>query len=339
MKPKIEKVYNLFIDDPDRIEKLFGSIENGLEYLGHHSPETLFNIDTNDNIWFENELQDKIIKLQLQNSKDKKKVVKNFIKNHSFNELEVEGDKIFWNLKDIDDLADLYEGNYRTIVERLLSDDYFDWYEPDYYELSEMLGELNKENTLKLENYVIENLNGKISSEDIEDKNILLLDEMMEIQGNPNTLEIDSENVSDILDDSQARNFIFKNYLEDLEDSLRSSYTQANNDAYESELYKSFKSPIEYILGPMEFYDYILTTRAGNKIYRKGVKIDVTNTIENIFSEYFSTEHYQQIDYFGSFLNMFKEYEDENNVSLDFTIPDYPDYREVNTIFNDIVEI
>ena len=345
MEKNAIKILEMLQDDPEKAMKIFGSLYGALRFIHHSSPEILMSIDTNDNIWYDSDLQDMIINFQLQNFKDKKEVIKNFIHNHSFNELEVQGDKIFWNLKDEDDLSELFidtrNSNLRSVVERLLKDDYYEWYYNDFYSLEAMIEDLNPKNLAKIKRIVIEKLNGRLTAEDVSDSNSLLLDEMLEIQGNPETLEINDENVSDILDDKDTRKYIFDNYLDEEESLLRNAYQQAQNDAYHGELFKSFTSSVEDFLGNLEFYDYTLTTKDGNKLYRKGAKIDVTPSIERIFSDYFSnaSDHYHQIDYYGNFLNMLKEYMDEENETLDFRIPDYPDSYEVEKIYNEIVEI
>lgn len=345
MEKNAIKILEMLQDDPEKAMKIFGSLYGALRFIHHSSPEILMSIDTNDNIWYDSDLQDMIINFQLQNFKDKKEVIKNFIQNHSFTELEVEGDKIIWYLKDIDDLSELFpvtrHYNTRSIVQKLLNDDYYEWFYGDEDSLKNIVEELNPENLTKLKRIVIEKLNGQLTAEDVSEINSLLLDEMLEIQGNPETLEINDENVSDILDDEDIINYIFDNYLEEEESILRNAYSQAQNDAYHNELFESFSSSVEDFLGNWEVYDYTLTTKDGNKLYRKGAKIDVTPSIERIFSDYFSnaSDHYHQIDYYGNFLNMLKEYMDEENETLDFRIPDYPDSYEVGKLYNEIVEI
>ena len=345
MEKNAIKILEMLQDNPDKVMKIFGSFEGTLRFIYHYSPEILMSIDTNDDFWYDTDLQDRIINFQLKNFKDKKEVIKNFIKNHTFNELEVEDNKIVWNLKDIDDLSELFtdtrNSNTRSVVEKLLKDDYYEWFYDDYYSLEDMIEELNPENLTKLKRIIIEKLNGQLTSENVSDSNSLLLDEMFEILGNPETLEINDENVSDILDDKDTRKYIFENYLDEEESLLRNAYQQAQNDAYHDELFRSFSSSVEDFLGNLEFYDSTLTTKDGNKLYRKGAKIDVTPSIERIFSNYFSnaSDHYHQIDYYGNFLNMLKEYMDEEGETLDFRMPDYPDSYEVEKIYNEIVEI
>jgi hypothetical protein len=97
-------------------------------------------------------------------------------------------------------------------------------------------------------------------------------------------------------------------------------------------------SGIEEMFGKTEVYDYTIT-QSGKKLYRKGIKIDVTPNIVNLFMDYFGNQtHYHEIDYFGSFENMMKEYFEEES-KIDFRIPDYPDHSEVVKFYNEYVEL
>ena len=100
-------------------------------------------------------------------------------------------------------------------------------------------------------------------------------------------------------------------------------------------------SGMEDLLGKMERNDYTITTKDGKKLYRTNYLIDVTPNIVNIFLNYFSDHknNYYNIDYYGNFTNMMQEYLNNNEERIDFRIPDYPDSRRVEQIYNDIVEI
>jgi hypothetical protein len=98
-------------------------------------------------------------------------------------------------------------------------------------------------------------------------------------------------------------------------------------------------SGIEEKFGQGKVYDYTITQRDGNKLYRKGLQIDVTPNIVNLFMDYLGNQtHYHQIDYFGSFENMMQEYF-EDEPKIDFRIPDYPDHGEVVKLYNEYVEL
>jgi len=144
-----------------------------------------------------------------------------------------------------------------------------------------------------------------------------------------------------MLGDRKTSKFLFDNYLVDLESSLSSAYNQAYNDAFGDEMSDEVYSGMEELLGKMERNDYTITGKDGKKFYRTNYLIDVTPNIVNIFLEYFSDYkgNTYDIDYYGNFTNMMNEYLDKNGEKIDFRIPDYPDSRKVEQIYNDIVEI
>jgi hypothetical protein len=83
----------------------------------------------------------------------------------------------------------------------------------------------------------------------------------------------------------------------------------------------------------------VCTNRAGNDIWTYA--IDVTNTFDYLFREYFSdwNNHYNPIEYFGSFKEMLNQLFDGGLDKIDFTIPDYPDSDEIESAYNEYVEI
>lgn len=346
MEEKARKILQILIDSPQSVEKLFGSFEGALSYINRISPEVYNEIDTKDETWYDNELQDRIIYHQLNNSENKIDYIKKFIDRHSFNDLDVQGDRIIYNA-DLDDVLNLYDdigrdSTAKGVAKLVLGDDgYTEWFSGSIYDLSDSIDGLNSKNIHKLKLKSIEVLNGIISRENIEEDGIELLDEMLEIQGNPEYLEVNMENISEMLEDSETLKFLFDNYLTDLEGELSNAYNQAYNDAFGDEILNDVYSGMEGLLGKMERNDYTITAKDGKKSYRTNYLIDVTPNIVDIFLNYFSDykNNYRQIDYYGNFTNMMKEFLDANGEKIDFRIRDYPDSRKVNQIYNDNVEI
>ena len=347
MEEKARKILQILIDSPESAEKLFGSFEGALSYINRISPEVYNEIDTKDETWYDNDLQDRIIYHQLNNSENKIDYIKKFIDRHSFNDLDVKGDRIIYNA-DLDDVLNLYDDRGRDstakgVAKLALGDDdgYTEWFYGSDYDFSDSIDILNPKNLQELKLKSIEVLNGIISRENIEETGIELLDEMLEIQGNPEYLEVNMENISEMLEDSETLKFLFENYLTDWEGELSNAYNQAYNDAFGDEILNDVYSGMQGLLGKMERNDYTITSKDGKKSYRTNYLIDVTPNIVDIFLSYFSDykNHYHQIDYYGNFTNMMDEYLDDNGGRIDFRIPDFPDSRKVEQIFNDIVEI
>jgi hypothetical protein len=199
-----------------------------------------------------------------------------------------------------------------------------------------LVDDLDKTNRKLLGEKIIKELDGEISKEDIEDLDIDLLQELLEIQGSPEFLTIDTDNINEILDDEKSLKYI--NKISDIFSDLSNSWYNAYNLAYESEMSNLVWNGIEEMFGKAKVYDYNFI-QSGKKLYRKGIKIDVTPNIVNLFMDYFGNQtHYHGIDYFGSFEYMMKEYFEEES-KIDFRIPDYPDHSEVVKLYNEYVEL
>jgi hypothetical protein len=339
MEEKALKILKLLQDDPDKIERMVGGLDSVLDYLAKHG--VINQIDSSDEFWFDNDLQDKLIYKQLNNSEDKLQYIKNFIVRHTFNDLKIEGDKIIWDINP-DDLEKFFDdrgrdGTAAGVAKIVFEDDYFEWFGGDaYLGVDSLVNELDKTNRKLLGEKIIDELNGKISEDDIENSNIDLLQELLEIQGSPEFLTIDTDNINEILDNYESLKYI--NKISDIFDDLSGSWNNAYNLAYESEMSNLVWSGIEEMFGKTEVYDYTIT-QSGKKLYRKGIKIDVTPNIVNLFMDYFGNQtHYHEIGYFGSFENMMNEYFEEES-KIDFRIPDYPDHSEVVKLYNEYVEL
>jgi hypothetical protein len=338
MEEKALKILKLLQDDPDKIGRMVGGLDSVLDYLAKHG--VINQIDSSDEFWFDNDLQDKLIYKQLSNSEDKLQYIKNFIIRHTFNDLKIEGDKIIWDINP-DDLEKFFDdrGSHGTaagIAKIVFDDDYFDWFDDVFTKVDTLVDDLDKTNRKLLGEKIIKELDGEISKEDIEDLDIDLLQELLEIQGSPEFLTIDTDNINEILDNYESLKYI--NKISDIFSDLSNSWNNAYNLAYESEMSNLVWSGIEEMFGKTEVYDYTIT-QSGKKLYRKGIKIDVTPNIVNLFMDYFGNQtHYREIDYFGSFENMMNEYFEEES-KIDFRIPDYPDHSEVVKLYNEYGEL
>jgi hypothetical protein len=338
MEEKALKILKLLQDDPDKIGRMVGGLDSVLDYLAKHG--VINQIDSSDEFWFDNDLQDKLIYKQLSNSEDKLQYIKNFIVKHTFNDLKIEGDKIIWDINP-DDLEKFFDdrgrdGTAAGIAKIVFDDDYFDWFGDVFTGVYTLVDDLDKTNRKLLGEKIIKELDGEISKEKIEYLDIDLLQELLEIQGSPEFLTIDTDNINEILDDKKSLKYI--NKISDIFSDLSNSWYNAYNLAYESEMSNLVWSGIEEMFGKTEVYDYTIT-QSGKKLYRKGIKIDVTPNIVNLFMDYFGNQtHYREIDYFGSFENMMNEYFEEES-KIDFRIPDYPDHSEVVKLYNEYVEL
>ena len=343
MKQNAIKVLERFYSDPDNVIRFFGGVKEILEYVNKMSPEVFNEIDASLEIWYDNEVQDYILYNQLKNSDDKLEFIRRIISQHNLNDLKIDGDKIIYDA-DTSDMVNLFEKGRRGtdsqyVANLVLSGEYHEWV--NYYEnsLEDIIELLSKENLLSLKKVMIENLNGVLSKEEIEDSDIDLLMEILEIQGNPNFLEVDMENVSDMLDDKETLKFIFDNHLTDVRNNLQSSYLNAYNQATEDMISEQVFSSIKEMLGDFEIKDFSIKN-SHKTIYGQNFLVDVTPNIVGIFMNYLSgyDDRWRGIDYYGSFVNIMNQWLDDGN-RIDLDIPDYPDSDDVEKYFNEDLDI
>ena len=69
--------------------------------------------------------------------------------------------------------------------------------------------------------------------------------------------------------------------------------------------------------------------------------LDITSSFPYFFKEYFSDwkNHWNQVEYYGSFEQFMKDLFDSGVEQIDFRVPDYPDMDDVVSNYNEYVEI
>jgi len=120
---------------------------------------------------------------------------------------------------------------------------------------------------------------------------------------------------------------------------MENAYWNAYNSAYESELYNKVYEGIKGFFGDSGKDIEVGKDYKGNTKWK--YKIDVTNTFDYLFREYFSNwkHNYNPIEYFGSFSQMLNQLFDDGLDRIDFRTHDYPDSDEIKIGYNEYVEI
>jgi len=257
------------------------------------------------------------------------------------NDLIVENNRIIW-VTDKDDLLMAFDdrgrdGTAKSAAEIVFNEDYNEHFNDVindfYYDCVETLNDKNKS---LLANKIVSEL-PPLTSEDIEETSFLT--ELWEIEGQNNFLTITSDNITELLEDKETTIYIFRNFFPDLGSDMSNAYHNAYNSAYEDELSKEVYGGLEGFFGDSGKMVKVGTNRTGNDVW--SYTIDVTNTFDYLFREYFSdwNNHYNSIEYFGSFKEMLNQLFDAGLDKIDFTIPDYPDSDEIEKAYNEYVEI
>jgi hypothetical protein len=341
MEDKISALIDKFYDNPTGVAKNFGGPEQFIKFvLTKGNPEEHY-LDPKNQFFYDEGLQDLLIWEQYQTTPNKLEYFKRFISDFLESDLVVENDRIIW-LIDKDDLLMVFDdrgrdGTAKYAAEMVFNEDYNEHFNDvidDFY--NDCIRTLNDKNESLLANKIVSEL-PPLTSEDIEQTSFL--EELWEIEGQSGFLTITSDNISELLGDNETTDYIITNFFPDLKSDMMNAYHNAFNTAYEEELSKKVYSNLEGFFGDSGKMVNVGTNRAGNDIWTYA--IDVTNTFDYLFREYFSDweNHYNPIEYFGSFKEMLNQLFDDGLNKIDFTIPDYPDSDEIESAYNEYVEI
>ena len=341
MEDKISALIDKFYDNPSGVAKNFGGPEQFIKFvLAKGNPEEHY-LDPKNQFFYDEGLQDLLIWEQYQSAPNKLEYLKRFISDFLESDLVVENDRIIW-LTDTDDLLMAFDDRGRnatakSAAELVFNEDYNEHFSDVYTEFyDDCIRTLNDKNENLLANKIVSEL-PPLTSEDIEQTSFLK--ELWEIEGQSGFLSITSDNISELLGDNKTTDYIITNFFPDLKSDMMNAYHNAFNTAYEDELSKEVYSNLEGFFGDSGKMVNLGTNRAGNDIWTYA--IDVTNTFDYLFREFFMnwSNHYNPIEYYGSFKEMLNQLFDDGLDKIDFTIPDYPDSDEVESNYNEYVEI
>jgi hypothetical protein len=341
MEDKISALIDKFYDNPSGVAKNFGGPEQFIKFvLAKGNPEEHY-LDPKNQFFYDEGLQDLLIWEQYQATPNKLEYFKRFISDFLESDLVVKNDRIIW-LTDTDDLLMAFDdrgrdGTARNAAETVFNEDFNEHFNDvinDFYD--DCIETLNDNNKSLLANKIVSEL-PPLTSDDIEQTSFL--EELWEIEGQPETLSITADNITELLEDKETTNYIITNFFSDLKGDMMNAYWNAYNVAYENELSKEVYEGIERLFGDSGKMIEVGKDYKGNSNWK--YEIDITKTFEYFFKEYFSDweNHYNPIEYFGSFKEMLNQLFDFALDRIDFRIPDYPDSDEVESNYNEYVEI
>ena len=270
-----------------------------------------------------------------------------FIINNLLTDVEIRNGGFYLKLRYREDLANFYCGSsgrrdgVRHIAEQIFSEEGLDY---GYYDSDakpyETVIELDDANLIKLKDVVYKEIgNAELS---LDDYNSDFFEYLSEEQGTPGYFRIRPEDLNDLLNNDDATNELFSNDLEEIGRELRSIYYNAENQAYESEIYDAIYGGLdEFFEGRI---DEVLIEKDGKTRYFNYIKIrDFVREIKSFL------ENNKGSTYSDSFLEYYGTYNEFlvgliNNGELeciDARLPEYPDYsltqKNINEMFPEYI--
>lgn len=341
MEDRIKSLLEKFYEDPELVSKNFGGPQGFIQFILSKGQKYIDYLDPKNEFFFDEGLQDLLIWEQYKASENKPEFLREFALEFLGNDLSVEGDKIFW-VGDKDDLLFAFDdrgrdSTARSVAELVFNEDTFDWFNyvsDDFY--NDCVTSLNGDNKSLLANRIVSELQ-PLTKDDIE--RTTFLQELWEVEGQPETLSITDENIDSLLDDEETTDYILTHFFPELRSDMLNAYWNAYNSAYESELSKNVYGGLEDRFGDSGKMEVVGKNYKGQDNWK--FVLDITSSFPYFFKEYFSDwkNHWNQIEYYGSFEQFMKELFDSGVDRIDFRVPDYPDMNDVENIYNEYVEI
>ncbi len=315
--------------DDDLIENFFGSVEDFLDFL--QSKNLLGELDIDD---LESSGSNYVNAVGLRLSESNPDLFEKYVLN-TIDEVKKEGDDFYLYLDDVTDIAELVcssrWGNETEIAKNILSSDYndlefFSESTDDLY--NDVIDNLTQENLSHLAEIVLEHYNdGKV------DPSTELLQSIADEQGHSEYVQIDKELLmTKIFKDSKSTMDLLNET--DITGTLYSLHNSAYNSAYEDEISKDLMDNLsDYFLTPFEVVSK--TSKFDkNKTYMS-TKIKLNNFLGEVkkymrdnykYNQYISELYYYQL--------LKENISNGSSDCIDFRLPDYPDYREVENNLN-----
>ena len=270
-----------------------------------------------------------------------------FILGELITDVSIRPDGFYLYLRGREELANFYCGStnrrdgVRRIAEQVFSEDGLEY---DRYDSNtkpyETVTELDDTNLTKLKDVIYKEVgNAELS---LGDYNSDFFESLSEEQGTPGYFRIRPEDLNDLLKDAEATNELFRKDLEEIGQELRSLYHNAENHAYENEIYESIYGGLdEFFEGKV---DEVPIERDGKTRYFHYIKIrdfvkEIKNFLENNKGQTYSDSF---LEYYGTYSDLLVGLINDGILEcIDVRIPDYPDYsmtqKNINDYFNDYI--
>ena len=275
-----------------------------------------------------------------------------FITNNLITDVIIRPDGFYLRLRDREELEILFcggrrDGNARDVAKLILGEDGLghDWYYDNSVNPHQVVEELNDSNITTLKDIIFKEI-GDIELS-LEDYNSDFFSELSEEQGTEGYFRIRAEDLNGLVKDEGAFNELCKYDLDELGSNLRSLYWQAENSAYEDEVYDLvYRGLDEYFEGRISDVPKEVTRTDGSKVTRYDSYIKIRNYqniietfLENNKGDAYSDSH---LEYYGGFIELMNFMMNNDDIDcIDFRVPEYPDWnrttKNINELFNDYI--
>lgn len=275
-----------------------------------------------------------------------------FITKNLLSDVSIRQDGFYLHLRDREELEILFcgssrGGSARYIAKMILSEDGLghDWYFDDYITPHRVVDELDEANITSLKDIIFKEIGDKELS--LEDYDSDFFSELSEEQGTDGYFRLRAQDLEGLVKDESAFNELCKNDLDDLGSSLRSLYWQAENSAYEDEVYELVYGGLEeYFEGRISEVPREVTRTDGSKVTRYDSYIKIRNfkNLVETFLEYWKGSAWSDsfLEYYGGLTELMVAMINNDDIEcIDFRVPDYPDWdrtrKNINELFYDYI--
>ena len=275
-----------------------------------------------------------------------------FITNNLITDVIIRPDGFYLRLRDREELEILFcggrrDGNARDVAKLILGEDGLghDWYYDSSVGPYNTIDELNDANIIALKDIIFKEIGDTELS--LEDYNSDFFEELSEEQGTEGYFRISAQDLNGLVKDEGAFNELCKYDLDELGSNLRSLYWQAENSAYEDEVYDLvYRGLDEYFEGRISDVPKEVTRTDGSKVTRYDSYIKIRNYqniietfLENNKGDAYSDSH---LEYYGGFIQLMNFMMNNDDIDcIDFRVPEYPDWnrttKNINELFNDYI--
>ena len=312
------------------IEPYIGSMENAINLITKHGYLHLidpFNDDLED-------IRNSIIYEMLNNHDTSDELFKKIVDRLS--DIDFINGEYYVNLSDLTDLSELFyhssrDTSPRDVAKAVLGEDYWEpfWNTTDNV-YTDVIEELTPDNKKYFRDKVLKLLENK--EIELDGRSSDLMEELAGEQNKETSFIVTPQNIDRIINDEDTMLWLLKNELHDLNSDLYNVHSNAYNGAYNDEYYRKVWSELGEYIDTDSKPDWFKWGK-GNRVRIRVRPGDLFRVIKDFFYEY--KGYTDDIDNYGSYIDLVRHMMDTTYDYLDFRMNDYPDGTEVDKRINE----